>query len=118
MKKRLRESTTTRKAGGLDFTAIGGKRQGSETPQSLKITRLNRVCVNDHTALSAGWFGFSSVGRKTSEHQFAIIAFVIGCPAPGLYTNNHPVWKTQSLNKRNFMLLTGYSDSATFSKRG
>jgi hypothetical protein len=24
----LLESTTTRKAGGLDFTAIGGKRQG------------------------------------------------------------------------------------------
>jgi hypothetical protein len=27
----------------LDFTAIGGKRQGHEVPQSLKITRLNRV---------------------------------------------------------------------------
>jgi len=36
-------STTTRLAGGLDFTAIGGKRQGSEVPQSLKVTRLNRV---------------------------------------------------------------------------
>jgi putative N6-adenine-specific DNA methylase len=33
------ESTTTRKAGGLDFTAIGGKRQGREVPQSLKTTR-------------------------------------------------------------------------------
>jgi len=31
-----------------------------------------------------------------NERQFAIIAFVIGCAAPGLYTNNHPVWKTQS----------------------
>jgi putative N6-adenine-specific DNA methylase len=30
------ESTTTRKAGGSDFTAIGGKRQGHEVPQSLK----------------------------------------------------------------------------------
>ena len=30
------ESTTTRKAGGLDFTAIGGKRQGREVPQSLR----------------------------------------------------------------------------------
>ena len=28
------ESTTTRKAGGLDFTAISGKRQGREVPQS------------------------------------------------------------------------------------
>ena len=37
------ESTTTRKAGGLDFTAIGGKRQGREVPQSLKTTRWNRV---------------------------------------------------------------------------
>ena len=33
------ESTTTRKAGGLDFTAIGGKRQGREVLQSLKTTR-------------------------------------------------------------------------------
>jgi molybdate transport system ATP-binding protein len=31
------ESTTTRKAGGLDFTAIGGKRQGSKAPQSLRV---------------------------------------------------------------------------------
>ncbi|MGD9182198.1 MAG: YqgE/AlgH family protein [Desulfobacterales bacterium] len=30
------ESTTTRKAGGLDFTANGGKRQGREVPQSLR----------------------------------------------------------------------------------
>ena len=30
------ESTTTRKAGGLDFTAIGGKRLGREVPQSLR----------------------------------------------------------------------------------
>ena len=30
-------STTTRKAGGLDFTAIGGKRQGREVPQSLRV---------------------------------------------------------------------------------
>jgi hypothetical protein len=30
------ESPTTRTAGGLDFAAIGGKRQGREVPQSLK----------------------------------------------------------------------------------
>jgi heavy metal translocating P-type ATPase len=30
-------STTTRTAGGLDFTAIGGKRQGREVPQSLRV---------------------------------------------------------------------------------
>jgi lipopolysaccharide assembly outer membrane protein LptD (OstA) len=30
------ESTTTRKAGGLDFTAIGGKKQGREVPPSLR----------------------------------------------------------------------------------
>ena len=34
------ESTTTRTAGGLDFAAIGGKRQGREVPQSLKTTRV------------------------------------------------------------------------------
>jgi hypothetical protein len=31
------ESTTTRAAGGLDFTARGGKRQGREVPQSLRV---------------------------------------------------------------------------------
>jgi soluble lytic murein transglycosylase-like protein len=31
------ESRTTRTAGGLDFTAIGGKRQGREVPQSLPV---------------------------------------------------------------------------------
>jgi hypothetical protein len=35
----------------LDFTAIGGKRQGREVTQSLKTTRRNRVRFNDHTAL-------------------------------------------------------------------
>ena len=37
------ESTTSRKAGGLDFTAIGGKRQGHVVAQSLKTTRWSRV---------------------------------------------------------------------------
>ena len=36
-RKKCTESTTTRKAGGLDFTAIGGKRQGREVPQSLRV---------------------------------------------------------------------------------
>jgi hypothetical protein len=31
------ESTTTRIVGGLDFTAIGGKRQGREVPRSLRV---------------------------------------------------------------------------------
>jgi hypothetical protein len=31
------ESTTTRKTGSLDFTATGGKRQGREVPQSLRV---------------------------------------------------------------------------------
>jgi CheY-like chemotaxis protein/HPt (histidine-containing phosphotransfer) domain-containing protein len=33
----ITESTTTRTAGGLDFTAVGGKRQGREVPQSLRV---------------------------------------------------------------------------------
>ena len=33
----LPESTSTRTAGGLDFTAGGGKRQGREVPQSLRV---------------------------------------------------------------------------------
>jgi hypothetical protein len=35
--KSASESTTTRIAGGLDFTAIGGKRQGREVPRSLRV---------------------------------------------------------------------------------
>jgi hypothetical protein len=31
------ESTTSLTAGGLDVTAIGGKRQGREVPQSLRV---------------------------------------------------------------------------------
>jgi ATP-dependent RNA helicase RhlB len=33
------ESTTTRTAGGSDFTAKGGKRQGREVPQSLRVRK-------------------------------------------------------------------------------
>jgi hypothetical protein len=36
------ELTTTRYAGGLDFTAKGGKRQGREVLQSLKTTRFGK----------------------------------------------------------------------------
>jgi hypothetical protein len=34
---------------------------------------------------------FQPQDGKTSEGQFAIIAFVSWCAAPGLFTNNHPV---------------------------
>ena len=33
----LDESTTRHTAGGLDFNAIGGKRQWREVPQSLRV---------------------------------------------------------------------------------
>jgi len=56
------ESTTTRKAGGLDFTAIGGKRQGREVPQSLRVepgakhpvwkTQSSAGCSSCSTAIS------------------------------------------------------------------
>jgi threonine/homoserine/homoserine lactone efflux protein len=35
------ESTTIRAAGGLDFTAKGGKRQGREVPQSLRVKTVD-----------------------------------------------------------------------------
>jgi hypothetical protein len=38
----INESTTTRTAGGLAFTAIGGKSQEREVPQSLKTTRFGK----------------------------------------------------------------------------
>jgi hypothetical protein len=34
-------STTTRTAGGFDFSAIGGKRQGREVPQSLRVETVD-----------------------------------------------------------------------------
>ncbi|MGD8942929.1 MAG: hypothetical protein PVJ37_06675 [Desulfobacterales bacterium] len=33
----VKGSTTIRPAGGLDFTAEGGKRQGREVPPSLRV---------------------------------------------------------------------------------
>ena len=37
---------------------------------------------------------FPPIGAKKQRHgSAAIIAFVSGCAAAGLYTNNHSVWK-------------------------
>ena len=46
------ESTTTRKAGGLEFTAFGGKRQGREVPQ---IVENNAVETVDSRAKHPVW---------------------------------------------------------------
>jgi hypothetical protein len=43
------ESTTTRTAGGLDFTAKGGKRQGREVPQSLRVWKTQLSGFNQQT---------------------------------------------------------------------
>jgi len=89
------ESTATRCAGGLGFTAKGGKKQGHELPQLLKTTRLNRVRVNDIPLYARDGLNFGPQDGKTSERRFAIMAFVTGCAAPVPYTNNYPVRKTQ-----------------------
>ena len=60
------ESTTTRTAGGLDFTAIGGKRKGREVPQSLKI---------NHPAAS---------GRGIEKNLITRWNRGFSCEAPGL----------------------------------
>ena len=39
---KFRKSTTTCRAGGLDFAAIGGKRQGREVPQSLRFGKPDK----------------------------------------------------------------------------
>ena len=54
------ESTTTRTAGGLDFTAKGSKRQGREVPQLLKTTRWNR-------ARSPAMAGFGKPNRSKTR---------------------------------------------------
>jgi hypothetical protein len=53
------ESTTTRKAGGLDFTAIGGKRQGREVPP---IVENNAVETVDSRAKYPVWKTQSTAG--------------------------------------------------------
>jgi len=45
------ESTTTRTAGGLDFTAIGGKRQGARSDPIVENNAVEPGALNDHTAL-------------------------------------------------------------------
>jgi len=49
------ESTTTRLAGGLDFTAIGGKRQGREVPQSLRVEPGAKHPVWKTQSMSRTW---------------------------------------------------------------
>jgi len=55
------ESTTTRQAGGLGFTAIGGKRQGSEAPQSLKNNAV------EPGAKHPVWKTQSKIVRRTAD---------------------------------------------------
>jgi hypothetical protein len=61
------ESTATRTAGGLDFTAIGGKRKGREVPQSLKTTRWNRVRSMTIPLYERDGLFFRPQDGKTSE---------------------------------------------------
>jgi hypothetical protein len=50
------ESTATRTAGGLDFTALGGKRQGREVPQIVENNAVKPGAKHPvwKTQLSAG----------------------------------------------------------------
>jgi small-conductance mechanosensitive channel len=56
------ESTTTRTAGGLDFTANGGKRQGHEVPQSLRVQETQSQSPSSGSRLKRLWFPLACVG--------------------------------------------------------
>ena len=73
---RINESTTTRTAGGLDFTAIGGKRQGREVPQSLKTTRFGKP---DHPSKQAFKASLSGSGMLSAASR-SIISWKAGIP--------------------------------------
>jgi hypothetical protein len=73
----------------LDFSAIGGKKQRHGSA-------LIGAGVTGCTSMISPLYGrdgldFQLQDGNPSERQFAIIAFVIGCEAPDLPTNNHPV---------------------------
>jgi cation transport ATPase len=62
---KLCESTTTRTAGGLDFTAIGGKKQGREVPQSLRV---------EPGATHPVWKTQSDVLQKESAYSYVYMS--------------------------------------------
>jgi hypothetical protein len=73
----------------LDFSAIGGKKQRHGSALiGAGVTGCTSMIIPLYER--DGW-DFRPQDGKTIERQFAIIAFVIGCAAPGLFTNNHPV---------------------------
>ena len=63
------ESTTTRTAGGLDFTAIGGKRQGREVPQSRSDRTPSISDVDSATSLERAKELLAAADTNLSEHQ-------------------------------------------------
>jgi len=90
------ESTTTRTAGGLDFTAIGGKRQGREVPQSLWVepgakhpvwktqSRSDRTPsisdVDSATSLERTKELLAAADTNLSEHQSKELLSLYGIP--------------------------------------
>ena len=86
------ESTTTRTAGGLVFIAIGGKRQGREVPQSLRVEP--DACQWPYRSMSGMVWIF--VRRTEKQANISSQSLRLWLGAQHLITNNHPVWKTQS----------------------
>ena len=71
------ESLTTRTAGGVDFTAEGGKRQGREVPQSMGIQIAAAPPAEGVTAEEVGCG--SLPGPESSPHErpgYALLEFV------------------------------------------
>ncbi len=73
----------------MDFSALGGKIQRHD---SVLIGAGVTACASMISPLyRRDGLDFKLQDGNPSECQFAIIAFVIGCAAPGLFTNKHPV---------------------------
>jgi acetyltransferase len=74
------ESTTTRAAGGLDFTAIGGKRQGREAPQSRSEPSTSSSDIDYASSIDRAKELLDAAATSLSEHQSKELLNLYGIP--------------------------------------
>jgi len=72
------ESTTTRKAGRWDFTAVSGKKQGREVPQSLRVWKTQSRKNPVRGGCLTGFVGGGNEGKEeTSFHLLFNYATIV-----------------------------------------
>ena len=100
------ESTTTRTAGGLDFSAIGGKRQGREVPQSLRVWKTQSIRFDsDHPFIFQVMNIFIAIGQQIPEDLLCMFAQKRRCFADMPRRFRHFCRRTNYLmHARNWMM--------------